>query len=200
MRDKSPIRRHRLRRGTDLRDQHVRARTASAACAAGYEYSRSANPTRSALRSASPSRGWHDRPGVRFRARGGGLPAACPVYARKPRRHPERRVRRHLPPVRPRPRGLGCRVHSGRDARPRRRTRRAPARADQARLDRDADQPAAASPTSPPSRRWRRLGAALVVDNTFASPYLQQPLGWGDLVVHSTTKYLGGHSDVVGGA
>ncbi|MBA2759063.1 MAG: cystathionine gamma-synthase [Chloroflexia bacterium] len=41
----------------------------------------------------------------------------------------------------------------------------------------------------------------LVVDNTFASPYLQQPLGQGaDLVLHSTTKYLGGHSDVVGGA
>jgi cystathionine gamma-synthase len=44
-------------------------------------------------------------------------------------------------------------------------------------------------------------GARLVVDNTFASPYLQQPLGLGaDVVVHSTTKYLGGHSDVVGGA
>ena len=44
-------------------------------------------------------------------------------------------------------------------------------------------------------------GALLVVDNTFASPYLQQPLGHGaDAVVHSTTKYLGGHSDVVGGA
>ena len=43
--------------------------------------------------------------------------------------------------------------------------------------------------------------ALLVVDNTFASPYLQQPLGLGaDVVVHSTTKYLGGHSDVVGGA
>jgi cystathionine gamma-synthase len=43
-------------------------------------------------------------------------------------------------------------------------------------------------------------GARLVVDNTFATPYLQQPLGLGaDLVVHSTTKYLGGHSDVVGG-
>ncbi|MDI3339205.1 MAG: cystathionine gamma-synthase [Sphaerobacter sp.] len=41
----------------------------------------------------------------------------------------------------------------------------------------------------------------LVVDNTFASPYLQQPLTLGaDLVLHSTTKYLGGHSDVVGGA
>ena len=44
-------------------------------------------------------------------------------------------------------------------------------------------------------------GARLVVDNTFASPYLQQPLRLGaDVVVHSTTKYCGGHSDVVGGA
>lgn len=44
-------------------------------------------------------------------------------------------------------------------------------------------------------------GARLVADNTFATPYLQQPLALGaDLVVHSTTKYLGGHSDVVGGA
>jgi cystathionine gamma-synthase len=43
--------------------------------------------------------------------------------------------------------------------------------------------------------------ASLVVDNTFASPYLQQPLALGaDIVVHSTTKYLGGHSDVIGGA
>ena len=42
--------------------------------------------------------------------------------------------------------------------------------------------------------------AILVVDNTFASPYLQQPLAHGaDVVVHSTTKYIGGHSDVVGG-
>ncbi|HEY3737792.1 MAG TPA: cystathionine gamma-synthase [Jatrophihabitans sp.] len=47
----------------------------------------------------------------------------------------------------------------------------------------------------------RGAGAKLIVDNTFASPYLQQPLGLGaDVVVHSTTKYLGGHSDVVGGA
>lgn len=47
----------------------------------------------------------------------------------------------------------------------------------------------------------RTAGARLVVDNTFASPYLQQPLALGaDVVVHSTTKYMGGHSDVVGGA
>jgi cystathionine beta-lyase/cystathionine gamma-synthase len=44
------------------------------------------------------------------------------------------------------------------------------------------------------------VGALLVVDNTFATPYLQQPLDLGaDAVVHSTTKYLGGHSDVIGG-
>jgi cystathionine gamma-synthase len=47
----------------------------------------------------------------------------------------------------------------------------------------------------------RDAGAKLVVDNTFASPYLQQPLSLGaDAVVYSTTKYMGGHSDVVGGA
>jgi cystathionine gamma-synthase len=45
------------------------------------------------------------------------------------------------------------------------------------------------------------VGALLVVDNTFATPYLQRPLSLGaDVVVHSTTKYIGGHSDVVGGA
>ena len=44
-------------------------------------------------------------------------------------------------------------------------------------------------------------GAYLVVDNTFATPYLQQPLSMSaDVVLHSTTKYLGGHSDTVGGA
>ena len=46
----------------------------------------------------------------------------------------------------------------------------------------------------------RDRGALVVVDNTFATPYLQQPLRWGaDVDVHSSTKYLGGHSDVVGG-
>ena len=47
----------------------------------------------------------------------------------------------------------------------------------------------------------RASGAEVAVDNTFASPYLQQPLALGaDLSMHSTTKYLGGHSDVIGGA
>ncbi|MBD8024712.1 cystathionine gamma-synthase [Microbacterium gallinarum] len=51
------------------------------------------------------------------------------------------------------------------------------------------------------ARLGHDAGALIVVDNTFASPALQQPLSLGaDVVVHSTTKYLGGHSDVVGGA
>jgi cystathionine beta-lyase/cystathionine gamma-synthase len=51
------------------------------------------------------------------------------------------------------------------------------------------------------SARTHALGGRVIVDNTFASPFGQQPLALGaDLVVHSTTKYLGGHSDVVGGA
>ncbi len=46
-----------------------------------------------------------------------------------------------------------------------------------------------------------QAGAQLLVDNTFASPYLQQPIALGaDVVLHSTTKYVGGHSDVIGGA
>ncbi|MGO1181771.1 MAG: cystathionine gamma-synthase [Micrococcaceae bacterium] len=51
------------------------------------------------------------------------------------------------------------------------------------------------------AERAHAAGALLVVDNTFATPYLQLPLSLGaDVVVHSTTKYIGGHSDVVGGA
>jgi len=51
------------------------------------------------------------------------------------------------------------------------------------------------------SELTKRQGVSLVVDNTLATPYLQKPLLLGaDMVVHSTTKYLGGHSDVVGGA
>lgn len=47
----------------------------------------------------------------------------------------------------------------------------------------------------------RKAGVLLAVDNTFASPYIQQPLSLGaNIVVHSTTKYIGGHSDVIGGA
>jgi O-succinylhomoserine (thiol)-lyase len=51
------------------------------------------------------------------------------------------------------------------------------------------------------SRIGKKAGAVVVVDNTFMSPYFQNPLNYGaDVVVHSTTKYLGGHSDLIGGA
>lgn len=51
------------------------------------------------------------------------------------------------------------------------------------------------------ARSAHRNGALLAVDNTFASPALQRPIEYGaDIVLHSTTKYLGGHSDVIGGA
>ena len=66
------------------------------------------------------------------------------------------------------------------------------------------------SPTNPLARvldiqdicaRAKNVGAQVTVDNTFATPYLQQPLALGaDMVMHSTTKYIGGHSDVIGGA
>ena len=78
-----------------------------------------------------------------------------------------------------------------------------PARPHEDRLGGDADQPAARHRRHRRAgRAWRTTrGALLVVDNTFASPYLQQPIALGaDVVVHSTTKYVGGHSDVVGGA
>src|SRR5215471_3963088 len=58
----------------------------------------------------------------------------------------------------------------------------------------------AASDIAAAAKATRESNAMLVVDNTFASPYLQRPLELGaDVVVHSTTKYLGGHSDVIGG-
>ena len=74
---------------------------------------------------------------------------------------------------------------------------------DEARVDRDAVEPDAEDRgprrRSPPSRI--DAGARVVVDNTFATPALQRPLELGaDAVVHSVTKYLGGHSDLIGGA
>ncbi len=58
-------------------------------------------------------------------------------------------------------------------------------------------------PKSPICRSWlisQKAGVLLIVDNTFNTPYFQRPLTLGaDIVLHSATKYLGGHSDVVGG-
>ena len=70
-------------------------------------------------------------------------------------------------------------------------------------VGRDADQSAAEARRSERGGRASRAGAACsrVCDNTFATPYIQRPLEHGfDIVVHSTTKYLNGHSDAIGGA
>ena len=79
--------------------------------------------------------------------------------------------------------------------------RRPPRREHAHGLDREPDEPAAERRRHPRRRGGGpAVGAILVVDNTFATPYLQHPLELGaDIVVHSTTKYLGGHSDVIGG-
>ena len=75
---------------------------------------------------------------------------------------------------------------------------------DEARVDRDADEPDAQARRHRGGRRRsrkKRGRSLLVVDNTFMTPFFQRPLELGaDVVVHSTTKYLNGHSDVVGGA
>ncbi len=170
----------------------------------GYEYSRSANPTRTALEGALAA----VEDGEKGFAFASGLAAEDAIIRaltapRRPRGHPRRRLRRHVPPLRQGREALG---HSP--------TAPAPVA--------DTDAVAAAiepgrtklvwveTPTNPMltigdiealATIAHDAGALLVVDNTFASPYLQQPLTLGaDVVVHSTTKYVGGHSDVVGGA
>ena len=72
---------------------------------------------------------------------------------------------------------------------------------DEARVGRDADQPDAEGGRRAGRSSRARGGAFVAVDNTFATPVYQRPLELGaDAAVHSTTKYLGGHSDAVGGA
>ena len=113
---------------------------------------------------------------------------------------PGRPLRRHLPARRQGAHPLGPRVRPRRPDRPRRR-RRADARRDRASSG-SRRRPTRCS-TSSTSRRSSRASAhaLVVVDNTFATPVVQRPLELGaDAVVHSTTKYLGGHSDTVGGA
>ena len=169
----------------------------------GYEYSRSANPTRTALEEclAALEGGAH---GLAFAS---GLAAEDTLLrtvlpAGRPRRAARRRVRRQLPADRQGAGRLGRRAHRGAPRRPRRGAGRVARRPPRCCGARRRPTRCSASPTSPRSASSRTTpGALLVVDNTFASPYLQQPLALGaDVVVHSTTKYLGGHSDVVGGA
>ena len=169
----------------------------------GYEYSRSANPTRTALEACLAAL----EGGARGLAFACGLaaedtPAAHGLRARRPRGHPQRRVRRHLPAVRQGARALGSELHRGRPARPRRGARRACGRTP-GDLVRDADQPAARHRRHRRAGRRSRTTRARCWSSTTPSPRRtcssRSTLG-ADVVVHSTTKYMGGHSDVVGGA
>ena len=166
-----------------------------------YDYSRSANPTRAALEGAlGELEGGH---GDGVRERDGGRARADHRRLRRgrPRDPAARPLRRHLPARR---QGARRAWGSQYDI------------VDQTDLDALAARAAARRRGSSGSRRrptrcWTsstsrrvvaRSGDALVaVDNTFATPVDQRPLELGaDAVVHSTTKYLGGHSDMVGGA
>ena len=171
----------------------------------GYEYSRSANPTRTALEGDHRgARGGRARLRVRLRPGRRGHPA--PRRCCDPGDHvviPDDAYGGTLPALRQGRAGAGA----WSTPRPRSPT-----------STRSAPRSGPARPSWSGSRRPTNpllniadiealadvahdAGALLVVDNTFASPYLQQPLTLGaDVVVHSTTKYCGGHSDVVGGA
>ncbi len=170
----------------------------------GYEYSRGGNPTRTALETQLAAL----EGGIRGLSFASGLAAEDALLRTVLAPgdhvvHRQRRLRRHAPAHPPGLRRLGRPPHDRRHERPRRRARGDRARHHEGALGRDAVEPAdedhRISRRSPSSAT--RPGVLVVVDNTFASPALQQPLALGaDVVVHSTTKYLGGHSDVVGGA
>ena len=130
----------------------------------------------------------------------GAVTLAGTCAGRRARARAARLLRRHLPAVRRAGAARRARVEFvDFDDEAALRARAGPAAA---RVDRDAEQPAAAHHRHRGAGALAHAaGALVVVDNTFLSPVWQQPLALGaDLVVHSTTKYLNGHSDVVGGA
>ena len=167
----------------------------------GYDYSRVANPTRTAL-AAVPrvARVGRARHRVLVRARRGD-DAHAPRRPGPARRAHRRRLRRRLPDDVAGVRAEGLRL--------RLRARRRVPEPRATHLDDNTRIVWIETPSNPllnvvdiraAADAAHEVGALLVVDNTFATPYLQRPLELGaDIVVHSTTKYLGGHSDVVGG-
>ena len=167
-----------------------------------YDYSRSGNPTRDALgRALAELEG-----GVGRAVTASGMGAVSLDHAaaatRASRRRAARLLRRHVSAVQCVARcaaALNVRFVDYQDAGPLAAALAASPRWSGSR--RRAIR-CCASWTFAPSRRARRQhGALVVVDNTFLSPVWQRPIELGaDLVVHSTTKYLNGHSDVVGGA
>ena len=172
--------------------QARRLRVRAAAATPRAPRSRSASRRSRARRTASRSRAAWPR-----RTR------CCALLAPgRPRGAPRRRLRRHVPPRVDRcSRRAGVEWTRRRPHRPRRARARL-ARRHARGVGRDA-RPTRRSPSSTSRRSCavaHERGARVVVDNTFATPYLQRPLALGaDVVVHSATKYLGGHSDVVGG-
>ena len=167
----------------------------------GYDYSRSGNPTRTALETCLASLESADHGlGVFVRSRRDDHDHA-PRQPGRARGVRERRLRRRLPDVLAGLRAEGLRLHVPLG------------RGDHAGLAEHLDEKTRVvwleSPTNPllnvidiaaAAEAAHAVGALVVVDNTFATPYLQRPLELGaDIVVHSTTKYLGGHSDVIGG-
>ena len=169
----------------------------------GYEYSpqRQPDPHRPGNLPRGPRRR-RARAGVRLRAGRDHGRLRRPAEARRRGGRRRRPVRRHVPPARARCSSRGA-SSPGTPT-----TRRRPG--SQTIITPKTKLVWIETPTNPLlqildiaaiAEVAHKHGAMLAVDNTFASPYLQQPLQLGaDLVVHSTTKYLGGHSDVVGGA
>ena len=164
----------------------------------GYDYSRTANPD--APRAGDLPRVARERR-VRLRilvGHGRDDDDHAPRLARRPDRRRQRRLRRHLPPVRRRSTGRRAtssrsRSHDGVAAAIDERTRLVWLETPTNPLLNIVDIRAVAEAA-------HAAGAVVCVDNTFATPYLQRPLELGaDIVHHSTTKYLGGHSDLVGG-
>ena len=167
-----------------------------------YDYSRSGNPTRDLLAEALADL----EGGAGAVITGSGMGAitlvGSPAAGRRARRRAARLLRRHVPAVH--------RLAEARRTRGRVRRFRQCGRGDRgaveargAGVDRNAQQSAAAHHRRRRHRDARRMrvGALVVADNTFLSPGWQQPIALGaDIVVHSTTKYINGHSDVVGGA
>ena len=142
---------------------------------------------------------------LRLRQRPGrrGHAAAHHRQPGQPLRGAARRVRRHVPAVRQGARALG----GARPIRrrwptwPRSRPRSRPGETTGVWIETPTNPLLAIADIAAIAELAHAAGALVIVDNTFASPYLQQPLALGaDVVVHSTTKYCGGHSDVIGGA
>ena len=167
----------------------------------GHDYARTINPTRTALEQclASLEGGAH---GVCFSSGMGATTAIMELFSPGiAHGRDQRRLRRHLPAVLEAVRAEGLRLRVPRPDRRRRRPaglRGEPA--DLVWLETPSNPLLKIVDIAAIAERAHAAGALVVVDNTFASPYLQQPLALGaDIVVHSTTKYIGGHSDAVGG-